>query len=150
MKKVLSVLLSLIMFTAMFNFTAVYAVNDNEDEVISEESGGTRYSYINAIAASITKEALGFVNCISYYVIPNPNYTVVLTCILQRTDGSAAWSNYKSKSETFTSGTTNAVEKSWFAPSGYAYRTYTQVVVKNSAGTVLETEHIASNVLYKL
>lgn len=150
MKKAISVLLSIIMFVSMFNLTAVYAVNENKDEVISEESGGTRYSYINSIAASISKESLGFVDCISYYVIPNTSYTVVLTCILQRTDGSAAWSNYKSKSETFTSGSVNSIEKSWFAPSGYAYRTYTQVVVKNSAGTVLETEHITSSVLYKL
>lgn len=149
MKKVLSILLSVIMFTCLFNFTSTYAVNDNEDDVISEESGGSRYSYIAAIYASIAKGSLGFVTCTSSFTVPSTSYTIVLTCILQRTDGSEAWSNYKSKSETFTGTSTDLIEKSWYAPSGYAYRTYTKVVVKNSSGTVLETEHIVSNVLYK-
>lgn len=108
------------------------------------------YVYIDALYASITKGSLGFVTCTSQFNTFDSGKTYVLTCYLQRTDGSSAWSNYKSESKT-VSGSSGAfgIEKTWFAPAGYAYRTKTEVKVKNSSGTVLETVSNTSSVLYK-
>ena len=52
--------------------------------------------------------------------------------------------------ETFTDVGTNIIEKTWYAPAGYTYRTYTTVVVKNSrTGKVVETATADSPFIYR-
>lgn len=145
MKRILSIFLAMIiMVTPLCVSTVAVETETNYDDQIAP-----CYVYVEALYASITKGSLGFVTCLSKFNTFDTSKTYVLTCYLQRTDGSSAWSNYKSKSETFTGGGSFDIEKTWFAPAGYAYRTKTEVKVKNSSGTVLETVSNTSSVLYK-
>ena len=146
MKRILSIFLAMVIMVAPLCVSVVATDNGGESETIVSP----RYMYVNSIYASISKGSLGFVTCASQIIVFETDKTYVLTCYLQRTDGSEAWSNYKSESKT-VSGSTGAFgfDKTWFAPAGYAYRTKTEVKVKNSSGTVLETVSNASSVLYK-
>lgn len=134
----------IIMVTPLCVSTVAVETETNYDDQIAP-----CYVYIDSLVASITKGSLGFVTCLSQFTTFETGKTYVITCYLQRTDGSAAWSNYKSESKTFTGKNVAGVEKTWFAPAGYAYRTKTVVQVKNSSGTVLETVSNTSSVLYK-
>lgn len=145
MKKLLSLILALIML-AVPMCVQTYAT---EGETNYDDLVMPCYTYISSISAGISKGTLGFVDCLSDFVSFDNGLTFVLTCTLQRTDGSDAWSAYKSKSETYSGMGSYTIEKSWFAPANYAYRVLTTLTVKNSAGTVVETATKASAVLYK-
>lgn len=109
-----------------------------------------RYVLLSALSAGISEEALGFVTCTSTYSCLHEDYTFVLTCTLQRTDGTTVWVDYKTATETFTEIGSKGITKNWFAPAGYAYRTYTTVVVKNSrTSKVVETATTYSPTIYK-
>ena len=145
MKRFLAVILAVTMMVVPLCVGAVASDGEtNYDDLVAP-----CYTYINSISAGLSKGALGFVTCTSDFISFETDKTFVLTCYLQRTDGSAAWSNYKSETKTFTGKGSFTIEKSWFAPANYAYRTYTKVQVKNSAGTVVETVTKASGVIYK-
>lgn len=145
MKKLLSVIIAVIL-TATPLCVQTYATerNVNYDDLIAP-----CYNNLDSVIACISKGSLGFVNCTSGFISFNENKTFVFTCYLQRTDGSQAWENYKSKTETYTTSGSYTIAKSWFAPAGYDYRVLTKLQVKNSSGTVIETATVASAVLYK-
>lgn len=145
MKKLLSLILALIMI-AVPMCIQTYAT---EGEANYDDLVMPCYTYIDSISACITEGSLGFVNCLSNCTSFQTDKTFVLTCNLQRTDGSDAWKTYKTKTETFSGKGSFYVDKSWFAPANYAYRVLTTLTVKNSAGTVVETATKASAVLYK-
>lgn len=144
MKKTLCVILAVIMTMMSFCIVSSAEEDVNYDDLVSP-----CFDNIFMISAGITEKALGFVNCFSDYITYETDKTFVLTCYLQRTDGSSAWATYKSKSETFTGKGSNEIEKNWYAPAGYSYRVLTKLVVKNSAGTIVETATVASGVIYK-
>ena len=148
MKKILALILSIIM-----SITCCLSVAASENLGITGDLEAVvtpRYTHINSISATIGERALGFVLCASTYSCMLDNYTFVLTCTLQRTDGTTGWVNYKTETQTFTDLGTNVLENTWFAPAGYAYRTYTTIVVKNSrTSKVVETATTYSPTLYK-
>lgn len=141
MKRIISLLLTAVLLVAPLGVSSYAEVN--YDDLVSP-----CYTYLNSISAGITDGVLGFVICTSDFISSETNKTFVLTCYLQRTDGESGWVNYKSKTETYTGKGSYTIEKSWFAPSGYAYRTYTKLQIKNSAGTIVETATVASAVHY--
>lgn len=154
MKRFLALLLSVIIFTVCcFNVSASNIV-EPLSSIFTEESETSvtpRYTHIAAVSATIGEKALGFVLCGSTYACSLENYTFTLTCALQRADGSATgWVNYKSTTETFTDAGGDIIEETWFAPAGYAYRTHTTIVVKNSrTSKVVETATTYSPTIYK-
>lgn len=141
MKRIISLLLTVVLLVAPLGVSS-YA-ETNYDDLVSP-----CYTYLNSISAGISEGVLGFVNCTSDFISFETNKTFVLTCYLQRTDGQSAWVNYKSKTETYTGKGSYTISKSWFAPSGYAYRVYTKLQIKNSAGTIVETATKGSGVYY--
>lgn len=145
MKKALSLILAVILMVTPLCVQAYASESDvNYDDLVAP-----CYSNLDAIGACISEGVLGFVTCTSSFISFTENRTFVLTCYLQRTDGTQAWENYKSKSETYTGKGSYTIEKNWFAPATHDYRVYTLLEVKNSAGTVIETAYVKSNVLYK-
>lgn len=149
MKKALSLLLSLILcFSCCLIASAETTI---ETGIISSSSEVMpRYTYLNNVTAGIGKKALGFVLCESTYNCMHEGYTFILTCTLQRTDGTTGWINYKTESATYTEIGTRGFDKTWFAPAGYAYRTLTKIEIKsNSTGKIVETATSDSPVLYK-
>lgn len=146
MKKLLSILLAAVLLAAPMCTEAYASDGDvNYDDLVMP-----CYTYIDSIGSGITEEALGFVTCISTCTSFQADKTFVLTCTLQRTDGSSAWADYKTKTESFYGKGSFTIEKTWLAPATYnAYRVKTTLTVKNSAGTVLETATKASGVIYK-
>lgn len=141
MKRIISLLLTVVLLVAPLGVSS-YAESNYDDLV------APCYDNLDMIGAGITEGILGFVTCTSDFVSFETNKTFVLTCYLQRTDGESGWVNYKSKTETYTGKGSYTIEKSWFAPSGYAYRTYTKLQIKNSAGTIVETATKGSGVYY--
>ena len=126
------------------------SANSILETTYSESTVTPRYVLLSLVSAGINKEALGFVTCTSSYSCMAEDYTFVLTCTLQRTNSTTAWVDYKTATDTFTDVGVNVVEKSWYAPAGYAYRTYTTVVVKNSrTSKVVETATTYSPTIYK-
>ncbi len=150
MKRILALALSIVMMISCCIFVSAES-NTETFELPSESEITSRYTHLGAVSAGISEEGLGFVLCESTYACMYENYTFVLTCTLQRTDGSAAgWQTYKTATETFTEIGTQIMEKLWFAPAGYAYRTHTTIVIKNSrTSKVVETATCASPVIYK-
>ena len=146
MKKIISLFLVLVL---TFSCCGISAFADDSTDKSTDDTEPLRYSYIDSVGAYIEKELLGFVYCDSSFSMLMSGYTVTLTCYLQRTDGTTGWVNYKSKSQSFSSGGGHVIDETWFAPSGYTYRTYTKAVVKNSKGTTLETATVVSDLLYK-
>ncbi len=151
MKRIIALILSIVMCigcgitaSADDNNTDYTSSSQQDDIVVTP-----RYTYLTSLSAGIAKEALGFVTCTSTYTCMYEGYTYTLTCTLQRTDGSTGWINYKSKTETFTEIGSRCVEKLWFAPANYAYRTHTKIVIKNASGTVVETATGVSPTIYK-
>ncbi len=145
MKRILSIILAVVMMCAPLSLcTIASGEKANYDDLVAP-----CYDNLASISAGIDEGLLGFVECTSDFVSSETNKTFVLTCYLQRTDENSGWSNYKSKTETFTGKGYFSIDKSWFAPSGYAYRTYTKLQVKNSSGTIIETATKASGVIYK-
>lgn len=145
MKRIFSIVLAVIMMVLPLSVSTIASGGDaNYDDLVAP-----CYNNISSISAGITKGVLGFVTCTSHFKSVENGKTFVMTCYLQRTDGSDSWANYKSTSETYSGGGSYIIEKDWFAPAGYAYRTYTKVQVKNSAGTVIETITTFSATLYK-
>lgn len=146
MKKLLSFILALVLFAVPMCVEADASEGDvNYDDLVMP-----CYTYIDSISACITEAALGFVDCMSNCTSFQADKTFVLTCTLQRTDGSTAWQNYKTTTETFSGKGSFTITKTWFAPATYdAYRVLTTLSVKNSAGTVVETASRSSLVLYK-
>lgn len=141
MKRIISLLLTAVLLVAPLGVSS-YA-EANYDDLVSP-----CYTYLNSISSGISEGVLGFVNCTSNFISVETNKTFVLTCYLQRTDGESAWVNYKTKTETYTGKGSYTISKSWFAPSGYAYRVYTKLQIKNSAGTIVETATKGSGVYY--
>ena len=150
MKKITAFALAIIMFCSCCCFVSA---NDDADFSTETEqiSGNARYTHLSAVSAGIKEKALGFVYCESTYGCMLQDYTFVLTCTLQRTDGSVSgWQTYKTATETFTEIGHNGMSRNWFAPAGYAYRTFTTIVIKNSrTGKVVETATCDSPVIYK-
>lgn len=149
MKKTLSLFLALIMcFSCCLIASAESPIRT---DTFSESSEITpRYTYLASVSAGIEKKSFGFVLCESTYACVYEGYTFILTCTLQRTDGTTGWINYKTDSATYTDLGTNGFDKTWFAPAGYAYRTHTTIQIKsNSTGNIVETATTASPVLYK-
>lgn len=146
MKKLLSIILAVVLLAAPMCVEAYASDGDvNYDDLVMP-----CYTYIDSISSGITKAALGFVNCTSNCISFQEDKTFVLTCTLQRTDGSTPWENYKTKTESFSGMGSFTIEKTWFAPATYdAYRVLTTLSVKNSAGTVVETASRTSGVIYK-
>lgn len=145
MKKTLSLILAVIlMLTPLCVQTYASESDVNYDDLVAP-----CYSNLDAIGACISEGVLGFVTCTSCFISFTENRTFVLTCYLQRTEEGEGWLNYKSTSETYTGKGSYTIEKNWFAPAGYDYRVYTLLEVKNSAGTVIETAYVKSDVLYK-
>lgn len=150
MKRILALALSVVMLFSCCVFAS--AETNTVTFELPDQSGVTpRYTHLDSVSAGISEEGLGFVLCESTYNCMYENYTFVLTCTLQRTDGSAAgWQTYKTATETFTEIGTRGMERLWFAPAGYAYRTHTTIVIKNSrTSKVVETATCASPVIYK-
>lgn len=145
MKRILSIILSIIIMMLPLSLSTLAA----DDEANYDDLVAPCYDNISIIAAGITKGSLGFVTCTSHFKSVENDKTFVMTCYLQRCDEDTAWSNYKSTSETYSGGGSYTISKTWFAPAGYAYRTYTKVQVKNSSGTVVETITAFSATLYK-
>lgn len=145
MKKLTSLLLALVLIVMPLSIEAFASETDtNYDDLVAP-----CYTNLSSIGAGISEGVLGFVTCTSEAISVATDKTFVLTCYLQRTSDSG-WENYKSTSDTFSDDTSYfAMEKNWFAPAGYAYRTYTKLEVKNSSGTIVETATKASSVLYK-
>ncbi|MBQ5591573.1 MAG: hypothetical protein IIU80_01355 [Clostridia bacterium] len=150
MKKILAFMLSLVMMSMCCIYASAES-NTETFELMSDSEASPRYTHLGAVSAGIKEKALGFVLCESTYACMHENYTFVLTCTLQRTDGSAAgWQTYKTTTETFLELGTNGITETWFAPAGYAYRTFTTIVIKNSrTGKVVETATCDSPVIYK-
>lgn len=145
MKRILSIVLAVIMMVLPLSVSTIASGdNANYDDLVAP-----CYDNVTTISAGITKGSLGFVTCTSHFKSVENGKTFVMTCYLQRTDGSDSWANYKSTSETYSGAGGYTISKNWFAPAGYAYRTYTKVQVKNSAGTVIETITTFSATLYK-
>lgn len=144
MKKILSVILAVIMMAMPLCVGSAAEIDVNYDDLVAP-----CFTYIDSISAGILEGVLGFVNCMSDFISYQTDKTFVLTCYLQRTDGTYAWANYKSDSETYSGKGSYTIEKNWFAPSGYDYRVYTKLQVKNSAGTIVETATVASGIVYK-
>lgn len=144
MKKILSLILAVILMTTPMCVQSYAEGETNYDDLIAP-----CYIYLDVIGSCITEAALGFVTCTSNAICLDSGLTLVLTCALQRTDGTQAWADYKTKTETYTNPGTHTIEKNWFAPANYAYRVMTTVVIKNSSGTVVETATKASGVIYK-
>ncbi len=146
MKKLLSFVLALVLFAAPMCVEAYASDGDvNYDDLVMP-----CFTYIDSISAGISEAALGFVNCTSNVISFQADKTFVLTCTLQRTDGSSPWEAYKTKTETFSGKGSFTIEKTWFAPATYdGYRVYTVVTVKNSSGMPVETATITSGVVYK-
>ena len=146
-------ILSLILCAVMMSTCCVFASAESNTEYfeLPDQSMATsRYVHLNAVSAGISKEALGFVLCESTYNCMHEDYTFVLTCTLQRTDGTTGWQTYKTATETFLEIGTQIMERTWYAPAGYAYRTFTTIVIKNSrTGKVVETATCASPAIYK-
>lgn len=141
MKKIISLLLSVVLLVAPLSLSSYAEVN--YDDLVAP-----CYDNLTSISAGISEGVLGFVNCTSNFLSYETNKTFVMTCYLQRTDGQSGWVNYKSKTETYTGKGSYTISKSWFAPSGYAYRVYTKLQIKNSAGTIVETATKGSGVYY--
>lgn len=145
MKKFLSLILAFSIIATSLTVQSFAAETDlNYDDQIAP-----CYENLSKLNAIIENGTLGFVNCISSFESVTSGKTFVLTCYLQRTDGSTAWQNYRSKTETYTSKGTYTINKNWFAPSGYSYRTLTKLEVKNSSGTLIETVTAVSSVIHK-
>lgn len=146
MKKLLSILLAAVLLAAPMCVEAYASDGDvNYDDLVMP-----CYTYISSIGACITEASLGFVNCSSTCTSFQADKTFVLTCTLQRTDGSSAWADYKTHTESYYGIGSFTISKTWLAPATYdAYRVKTTLTVKNSAGTVLETATKASGVIYK-
>ena len=152
MRRIIALILSIVMCiscgitaSATDNYNTDYTSSSQQDDIVVTP----RYTYLSAVSAGIAKEALGFVTCTSTYACMYEGYTFTLTCTLQRTDGNTGWINYKSETKTFTEIGTEGIEKLWFAPAGYAYRTHSKIVIKNASGVVVETETAASPTIYK-
>ena len=145
MKKLLSFVLAIILLMIPMCIEA----NASDGNVNYDDLVMPCYTYLDSISAGISEAALGFVTCTSNFISFDNGLTFVLTCTLQRTDGSHAWETYKTKTETFSGMGSHTIEKKWFAPANYAYRVYTTLTIKNSAGTVVETATRASGVIYK-
>lgn len=144
MKKILSLVLAAILMVVPVCVEAYAEGDTNYDDLVAP-----CFTYLDVVKAGITEAALGFVTCTSNAICLDSGLTLVLTCALQRTDGTQAWADYKTKTETYTNPGTHTIEKNWFAPANYAYRVKTTVVIKNSSGTTLETATLASSVIYK-
>ena len=152
MKRIIALILSIIMCigcgitaSAADDYNTDYASSSQQENIVVTP----RYTYLTSMSAGIAKEALGFVTCTSTYTCMYEGFTYTLTCTLQRTDGNTGWINYKSETKTFTEIGTEGIEKLWFAPAGYAYRTHTKIVIKNASGTVVETATGVSPTIYK-
>ena len=147
-KRFISIIISLVL---LLNLSNIVTYADDEIDGGSDMAGtsSVMFVYLRSITASIYEKPLGFIKCVSQFKFLSEPYTIVVTCALQRTDGSSGWVVYKSASQTFSNELFEGLEKSWFAPAGYAYRTHTKVQVKNSSGTVIETQTINSSVIYK-
>lgn len=145
MKKLLSLILAVILIMIpMCVEASASEVNANYDDLVMP-----CYTYLDSISAGISEAVLGFVNCTSDFISFDNGLTFVLTCTLQRCTASTPWETYKTKTETFSGMGSYTIEKTWFAPANYAYRVYTTLTIKNSAGTVVETATKASAVIYK-
>lgn len=150
-KRIISLILSIIMLAVgCLNVSASNALENTDKTTYIESTVTPRYAFLSLVNAGISEGTLGFVNCSSTYSCSHEDYTFVLTCTLQRTDGTTVWVDYKTATETFTEVGVNGISKTWYAPAGYAYRTYTTVVVKNSrTSKVVETATCDSPVIYK-
>ena len=148
MKRILALILSIIMLSTCC-LTA--SASDTFGTAGDSASAITpRFTHITLVSATIGERSLGFVLCASTYNCMLDDYTFTLTCTLQRTDGTTGWLNYKTETQTFTELGTNGIEKTWFAPAGYAYRTHTTIVVKNArTSKVVETATVSSPTIYK-
>lgn len=144
MKKTVSLILAVILMVIPMCIESYAEGETNYDDLVAP-----CYNYLSTIRAGISEASLGFVNCTSNAVCLDDGITMELTCALQRTDGTHAWEDYKTKTQTTTSSVTNTISKSWFAPANYAYRVKTTVVIKSSSGTTLETATKTSGVIYK-
>ncbi|MBP3446409.1 MAG: hypothetical protein J6K64_03940 [Clostridia bacterium] len=153
MKKILSLFLSIIIFTVCcLNVTANNITNENNTlfSTATSQNVTPRYILLSYVSAGIAEESFGFIRCTSTANCMHDGYTFVLTCTLQRTDGSTGWVNYKTQTETFLDLGENSIEKSWFAPAGYTYRTHTEIVIKNGrTNKVVETATADSPLVYK-
>ncbi len=154
-KKILSLILSLCIF-ASFGMNAMAAgVCDYSDSGLTTSESETpsvtpRYKYLAFVTATIGEKPSDNVICSSTYNCMYNGYTFTLTCTLQRADGSeTGWVNYKSASQSYTGMGAHGIEKIWYAPAGYAYRTLTTIVIKNASGTIVEQETCRSTVIYK-
>ncbi|MBP3446904.1 MAG: hypothetical protein J6K64_06480 [Clostridia bacterium] len=149
MKRIMALVLSVVMLFSCCIFVSAES-NTETFELPSDSEMVSRYTHLGAVSAGISEEGLGFVLCESTYACMYENYTFVLTCTLQRTDGTTGWQTYKTATETFTEIGSKCMERLWFAPAGYAYRTHTTIVIKNSrTSKVVETATCASPVIYK-
>lgn len=149
MKRILALILSIVMMLSCCIFVSAES-NTETFEIPIESEAAPRYTHLNTVSAAIEEKALGFVYCESTYNCMHENYTFVLTCTLQRTDGTTGWQTYKTATETFTEIGTRGITETWFAPAGYAYRTFTTIVIKNSrTSKVVETATCDSPVIYK-
>ena len=149
MKRILALILSIVMMISCSIFVSA-ETNTGTFELPGETDITPRYTHLGSVSAGIKEKALGFVLCESTYACMYENYTFVLTCTLQRTDGTTGWQTYKTATETFTDLGTNGMSRTWFAPAGYAYRTFTTIVIKNSrTSKVVETATCDSPVIYK-
>lgn len=145
MKKIVSLILSCLLLVSPLCVQA----SSSDGEANYDDLVMPCFAYLTVIRADITKETLGFVTCTSSTNTLNSSVTVVVKCTLQRCKDSGAWTDYKYATETFQGAGEHTVEKLYLAPAGYTYRVKTNVTVKNSSGTTLETASTVSNILVK-
>lgn len=155
MKRFLALILSIIILASFSTSALAAGVYDySQPELTTAENDALvvmpRYKYLAFVSASIGEKPSNNVLCTSTYNCMYSGYTFTLTCTLQRTDGSVTgWVNYKTASQSYTTIGAHGMERTWYAPPGYAYRTLTKIVIKNASGTIVEQDTCASSVIYK-
>ena len=153
MKKLVSLFLSVILSAFCCVGTLANSPVDSDKNFMPTSNvtlATPRYTHVSYVGAKIVETTLGFVRCTATAACMFDNYTFVLTCTLQRTNGSTGWTNYKTETETFTELGENIVYDTWYAPAGYTYRTHTEIVIKNSrTGKVVETATADSPFIYR-
>lgn len=128
MRKVISMLMSLVMFFTV----AIPCFAATPDETVVSP----RYTHISSNSVDLTiNETTGIATCNATCYAPG-TYTVEVECKLQRYQG-GFWSTIK----TWTSSGIRyaSVYQNWAVYSGYTYRIYVVFYVRDSAGNLLES-----------
>jgi Neuraminidase (sialidase) len=99
------------------------------------------YSYVSNINAFISIDN-GYATCLGslsiYY-----DYPTSITITLQRSENGVNWSNVKAWSNNFDGIGVHSLEKDYYVNSGYVYRVFNVVNVRNGT-KIIETASVSS------